>query len=96
MAVAFRQIGLSQSHSHARRVLNWIAAQSPRLTEVSREHLRTQALGRRLTADRTQAVLQGLQAAGWLRRVEQASGRQGGRPAQRWQVNPKLWQQGGG
>lgn len=87
---ALRQIGLSQRHVDARRVLRWIAAKDR--DEVSREDIRRYALGQSRDADETQGILDGLTRAGWLRQIRSATGRQGGRPSLRWQVNPKLWE----
>ena len=52
---ALRQIGLTERHADARRILRWLAAN--RRTEVSREDIRRQALGRSRDADQTQILL---------------------------------------
>jgi hypothetical protein len=83
-----RQIGLSQRHADARVVLKWLGSKG--LPAVRREDIRREALSQRLDAEQTDAVLLQLAHAGWLRRVTAGSGR--GRKAQRWEVNPKLWQ----
>ena len=49
---ALRQIGLTERHADARRILRWLAAN--RRTEVSREDIRRYALGRSRDADQTQ------------------------------------------
>src|SRR5262249_19516464 len=77
------QIGLSDRHKNARRVLRWVQGQGK--DEVSREEVRQYALGRRLDAEATQAVLDGLVKVGWLRLHVWPTK---GRPAQRWAVNP--------
>ena len=48
---ALRQIGLSDRHKNARRVLRWIKAHGK--TEVSIEDIRREALGQKLDAERT-------------------------------------------
>jgi hypothetical protein len=82
---ALRQIGLSQRHAQARRVLRWIAAAAAK--QVGREEIRRNALGRS-TADEAEAVLDGLVKSGWLRRIESPTR---GRSTVRWEVNPLLW-----
>jgi hypothetical protein len=82
---ALRQIGLTERHADARRILRWLAAN--RRTEVSREDIRRYALGRSRDADQTQILLDQLCKAGWLRRRPKATG---GRPSVRYEVNPKL------
>ena len=80
-----RQIGLTQHNADARRVLRWIKAK--RKQQVSREEARREALTRQRDADTTEAILNYLAGAGWLRRQVTATG---GRPATRWEVNPRL------
>jgi hypothetical protein len=87
---ALRQIGLSERHANARRVLRWIKADNRR-NEVSREDLRRDALGQSLDADQTQSLIDGLVKAGWLREITKLTGPSGGRPARRWLVNPMLF-----
>jgi Protein of unknown function (DUF3987) len=82
---ALRQIGLTERHADGRRILRWLAAK--RCAEVSREDIRRQALGRSRDADQTQALLDNLCKAGWLRPRARATG---GRPSVRYEVNPKL------
>jgi hypothetical protein len=48
------QVGLTERHANARRVLRWIGARG--LIEVAREELRREALSRRLDAEETQAA----------------------------------------
>ena len=84
---ALRQIGLSQSHSQARRALRWIRREGKE--RISRDDIRSDALARSLDADDTQTLLEGLERAGWLRRVEVLQKRPGPK-AMRWDVNPKL------
>ena len=82
---ALRQVGLSEQHTNARRVLRWLRVNHK--TEVSREEVRQYGLGRTLDADGTEKLLAGLVKAGWLRLVTTTTG---GRPSRRWLVNPKL------
>jgi hypothetical protein len=83
-----RLIGLTERHSNARRVLLWIRAKGK--TEVSREEIRRDALSQRLDASETTALLTALSKSGWLREEVTEPGPQGGKPARRWLVNPKL------
>jgi len=78
---ALRQIGLTDRHRNARRVLRWCAAHGKR--EVSREDLRREALGQSLDAEQTQALIDDLAKYGFLRPIAAASGAKGGRPARR-------------
>jgi hypothetical protein len=81
-------IGLTERHADARRVLLWIRAK--RKTDVSREEIRRDALSQRLDAHETSALLTALCKSGWLREEVTEPGPQGGKPARRWLVNPKL------
>jgi hypothetical protein len=84
---ALRQIGLSEKHVNARRVLRWLAAWPH--DEFSREDIRVGCLGRALDADQTQSLIDTLAKSGWCQEIP--SIRKGaGRPARRWMVNPKL------
>ena len=83
---ALRQIGLTEKHTNARRALCWIRTkQKP---EVSLLDIRQDALGRRIDAEQTRGLLDGLARAGWLRLVTTKTG---GRAVHRWQVNPLLF-----
>jgi hypothetical protein len=84
-----RQIGLTERHANARKVLRWLAAN--RKSEVSREAIRREALGQRLDADQTTELLTALCNFGWMREEFTPSGPQGGKPVRRWLVNPKLF-----
>jgi Protein of unknown function (DUF3987) len=86
---ALRQIGLSERHANARRVLRWLKAHSK--NEVSREETRREALSQSLDADQTQSLIDSLVKAGWLREITKSAGPSGGRPARRWLVNPMLF-----
>ena len=83
---ALRQIGLTESHTHDRRALCWI--QINRKPEVSLLDIRREALGRRLDAEQTRRLLDGLVRAGWLKLVTTKTD---GRAIHRWQVNPLLF-----
>jgi hypothetical protein len=83
---AMRQIGLTDRHKYARRVLRWIAHH--RKHEVSRDEVREQALTRHLDAEGTQDLLESLEKAGWLK-CDRIKTR--GRSKLRWRVNPKLF-----
>ena len=84
-----RQIGLTERHANARRVLRWLAAN--RKTEVSREDIRRDALGQKLDAEQTADLLATLCNFGWMREEVSPPGPQGGKPVRRWLVNPKLF-----
>jgi len=83
---ALRQIGLTEKHTNARRALCWI--RTNRKAEVSLQDIRQDALGRRLDAEQTRSLLDGLVRAGWLRLVTKKTA---GRAVHRWQVNPQLF-----
>jgi hypothetical protein len=83
-----RLIGLTERHTNARRVLLWIRAKGK--TEVSREEIRRDALSQQLDANETTALLTALTKSGWLREEVTEPRPQGGKPARRWLVNPKL------
>jgi hypothetical protein len=82
---AMRQIGLSDRHKNARRVLRWIKARAKET--VSRDDIREGALGKKLDAAQTQALLDGLEKSGW---VKSETIKTAGRPKLRWRVNPRL------
>ena len=50
--------------------------------------IRREALGRRLDAEQTRSLLDGLVRAGWLKLVTTKTG---GRAIHRWRVNPLLF-----
>ena len=83
-----RQIGLSDHHKDARRVLRWI--RSAAASEISVKNVRRDALAGSLDATQTETLLNNLAAAGWLRRLREPSRPQGGRPVLRWIVNPAI------
>jgi hypothetical protein len=83
---AVRQVGLTEKHANARRTLCWIRTNQK--AEVSLQDIRQDALCRRLDAELTRSLLDGLVRAGWLKLVTQKTA---GRAAHRWQVNPQLF-----
>jgi hypothetical protein len=87
---AMRQIGLTDRHANARRALRWIRAHSR--NEVSLKDIRRDALNQSLDAEQAQELLGGLVRAGWLRETTTPTA---GRSRRRWEVNPKLFSDGG-
>jgi Protein of unknown function (DUF3987) len=85
---ALRQIGLSDRHADARRVLRWVKTSGRRI--VSLLDIRRDALGQKLDAERTLALMEQLAAANWFRDATEPHAGPG-RPARRWAVNPKLF-----
>jgi hypothetical protein len=71
----------------ARRVARWLRSRG--FAEVSREQVRTEALGRRVDATEADQVLYRLQDAGVLQQVLYTAPLRG-RPPNRWWVNPRL------
>jgi hypothetical protein len=86
---ALRLVGLTDKHGHARTALRWLHAGNKQV--VSREEVRREALAQRLDAGETQALLDMLVRAGWLREVPlKLPGP--GRTPRRWEVNPRLFE----
>jgi hypothetical protein len=83
---ALQQIGLTEKHTNARRALCWI--RTSRKPEVSLLDIRREALGRRLDAEQTRGLLDGLVRAGWMKLLTTKTD---GRAIHRWQVNPLLF-----
>ncbi len=77
-----------EGESRERQVLRWLAAR--RLPEVSREHIRREALSQALDAAATQRLIEDLVEGGWLQPVVPAKGGRG-RRRRRWLVHPGLW-----
>ncbi|MBV8411357.1 MAG: DUF3987 domain-containing protein [Alphaproteobacteria bacterium] len=69
----------------ARRVARWL--KSTRRTQVTRTEVRTQGLGKTVNAGRAEALLGNLCALGFVRPLRPETG---GRPSERWEVNPAL------
>jgi Protein of unknown function (DUF3987) len=68
---ALRQIGLTERHVNARRVLRWIRARGK--TEISLEDVRRDALGQKLDAEQTATLLEALARSGWIRELKTAT-----------------------
>lgn len=83
---AVRRIGISDQHVEERRVLNWLRSNNSAIISV--QDVRRDALSQTLDAAKTEQVISRLVTFGWLRPVPPSPG--SGRPALRWQVNPKL------
>ena len=82
-----RQIGLSEKHATARRVLRWIRAN--RRDEISILDIRRDCLAQSLDEAGTLAVIESLEKAGRLQETTVETGDRG-KPKRRWAVNPKL------
>ena len=81
---ALRQMGITDKHADARRVLRWIKANHrPRWRARSCASRRWQ----RHDAEQVQTIIDSLVRAGWLRERTVVTP---GRHARRWDVNPKL------
>jgi hypothetical protein len=85
---ALRQIGLTDRHAEARRVLRWLRAE--RRDQVSIEDVRRDALQQKLIAEAVAELIEALVGAGWLRKTP-IEKKGPGRRAHRWLVNPLLW-----
>jgi hypothetical protein len=87
---ALRQIGLTERHTKARKVLRWLRVERSPGSELSLKDIRRDALGQSLDAEATTKLIETLVQAGWLRRVPiEKDGR--GRTPHRWSINPLLW-----
>ncbi|WP_178130453.1 DUF3987 domain-containing protein [Reyranella sp. CPCC 100927] len=78
----------SERESRQRQVLRWLAVH--RLSEVSRENIRREALSQALDAAQTQRLIEDLVDSGWLQPMAPAEGGRG-RRRRCWQVHPTLW-----
>jgi len=83
-----RQIGLTDRYRDIRRTLRWIREQ--RAEQVSLRDVRREALSGSLDAEQTYALLDRMVMAGRLHPPEKSS--TGGRPLERWRVNPKIFE----
>jgi Protein of unknown function (DUF3987) len=72
----------------ARRVARWLRDRGQ--PTVSREEVRCEALGRSVNAAGADQVLYHLQAVGIVNQVHFSMPSHGGRPPNRWEVNPRL------
>jgi hypothetical protein len=84
----FRRLVPSESERRARRVVRWLRQSG--LGEVSREQVRVEALQYSVNASDTEQVLYRLRDAGIVSRVDYQMPSRGGRPPNRWRVNPRL------
>ncbi len=84
----FGQAGGDGRDRHARRAARWL--RRARLSQVSREDIRREALSQTVNADEADEVIDQLECAGVLRAL--AAQRVGGRgpTRRRWEINPKL------
>jgi hypothetical protein len=87
---ALRQIGLTERHTKARKVLRWLRAERTLEREVSIEDIRVGALGRTVDAAGAIELIDALVRAAWLREAPTEKSGAGRRP-RRWQINPLLW-----
>ena len=87
-SVVFNRGGPTDLERRARRVIRWLKAGGR--TEVSRENVRRDALAQSVSATGADMVLFRLRAAGVVRPITYDALPRGGRPAERWQVNPAL------
>jgi hypothetical protein len=91
-----RQIGLTDRHRNIRRVLRWVLANVTKNAkdqyEVSLMDIRREALSGCVDVEQARDLVNRMVTAGWLRvkPIEQ-TGSAGGRPRERWLVNPLLF-----
>lgn len=85
----FQRLGGADEDDRAtRRVVRWL--RRTRYNEVSREHIRCDALARSVNAEGTDEIVSRLVSAGVLRPMPQPTAGSRGRPRLRWMVNPAL------
>jgi hypothetical protein len=84
----FHRLVPSESERRARRVVRWLRQSG--LGEVSREQVRVEALRYSVNASDTEQVLYRLRDAGIVSKVDYQIPSRGGRPPNRWRVNPRL------
>jgi hypothetical protein len=87
-AALFHRLVPSESERRARRVVRWLRQSG--LSEVSREQVRMEALHRSVSAADAEQILYRLRDAGIVERVRYEIPSRGGRPPNRWCVNPGL------
>jgi hypothetical protein len=83
---ALRLIGQTDRHAYARKTLRWIRAHG--LEKISIQDVRRDCLSFALDAGKTRELFDRLVDAGWLKPLPIE--KTGGRPLERWQVNPHL------
>jgi hypothetical protein len=79
----------SDFERQVRRVVRWLKKAGAK-AETTREEVRRHALGKAANAAQTDMVLGRLWSAGIVRPAAHAPLPQGGRPPQRWEINPAL------
>ena len=84
----FQRTVPGERERQARRVVRWLRERG--LSEVSREQVRSEALNRSVDAAGAGEVLYRLQSAGIVQQKSYVSPARGGRPPNRWSVNPRL------
>jgi hypothetical protein len=85
---ALRQVGISERHSNARKVLKWVRSTKTANDVLSVKDVRREAMSQSIDAEQTENLLHGLEQAGWLKKVTAPTG---GRPAHRWMINDQLF-----
>jgi hypothetical protein len=79
----------SDFERQVRRVVRWLKKPAAK-PEITREEVRRQALGKTVNAGQADLVLGRLWSAGIVRPAAHDPLPQGGRPSQRWEINPAL------
>jgi hypothetical protein len=82
----FGQSGSNDRDRLARRAIRWLSTTGA--TEISREQIRTEAMGGSVDAEGADKVIARLERGGVLRLLPTPKARH--RPAKRWAVNPAL------
>ncbi len=77
-----------QRDRQVRQVVRWLKTSGQ--TDVSREEVRREALHSSVNASDAEQLLYRLRDAGFVQRISYESSRMGGRPPNRWWVNPAL------
>jgi hypothetical protein len=85
----FGQASSTLAERRVQRVGRWLRRTRPEM--ISREEVRRDALGQAVDAETAENVIERLERYGVLRMLPPQTGRGGGRPRRRWQVNPELW-----
>jgi hypothetical protein len=90
---ALRQIGLTDRHRHIRRVLRWCRSndwkEATDARQISLRDVRKDALGETVDVEQARDLVDRMVAAGWLQAGPTVQ--TGGRPRERWLVNPRLF-----
>ena len=87
---AFGDAAWPQAERDAAALGKWLLAQRPLPDTVNARTLRHKAALHTREADRYDAALEELEAAGWVRPQPSRGGGKGGRPSKDWAVNPGL------